>query len=122
MSDYFEALERKDKNMKQFELTLQHIELLTNAHIRWEDCEYGAPAIDCKRPYGNSFVEQDIAEILGLLSEGGNIDDIPEEHVERCRELHEETETALQIILSAKTFEPGTYVADKYTFDWRKAE
>lgn len=34
-------------------------------YVGWDDCEYGAPAIDCKRPYGNSSVEEDIAEILG---------------------------------------------------------
>ena len=33
---------------------------------RWDDCEFGAPAIDCKRPYGNSDVYNDIAKILEI--------------------------------------------------------
>jgi hypothetical protein len=35
-------------------------------YITWDDCEFGAPACDCKRPYGNSDVYGDMAEILGL--------------------------------------------------------
>lgn len=47
-----------------FTLTEDHIKLLSRAYIGWEDSEFGAPSIDCKRPYGNSYVEGDVAEIL----------------------------------------------------------
>lgn len=33
-----------------FTLTDEHLTLLRAAYIGWEDCEFGAPAIDCKRP------------------------------------------------------------------------
>ena len=33
--------------------------------VDWNDCEYGAPTIDPKRPYGNSDVEHEIIAILG---------------------------------------------------------
>ena len=50
---------------KLFELTEEHIKLLRQMCVSWDDCEFGAPAIDCKRPYGNSDVYSDIAKILG---------------------------------------------------------
>lgn len=109
---------------KRFELTADHIKLLQHAHIRWEDCEYGAPAIDCKRPYGNSCVEEDIAEILGWAGfveiDGEKI--LPDEVGAKAKILHAETETALQIILYTKHFQPGTYILqDDYSTDWKYA-
>ena len=35
---------------KKFEVKLEHLKLLKRAYVRWEDCEFGAPSIDCKRP------------------------------------------------------------------------
>ncbi len=49
---------------KKFEVKLEHLKLLKRAYVRWEDCEFGAPSIDCKRPYGNSSVVEDMFEIL----------------------------------------------------------
>lgn len=40
--------------------------LLTRSYWEWEYCETGAPAINPKRPYGNSDVPEDIREILDL--------------------------------------------------------
>lgn len=40
----------------------------------WDDCETGAPAIDPKRPYGNSSVASDVLEILGMTPEGDDGD------------------------------------------------
>ena len=98
-------------NYELFELKEEHITLLQNAYLRWEDCETGAPAIDCKRPYGNSYVPADVAEILEY--------DVDDEEVydndalnEELMQWHYETETALQIILATKSFVPGTY--EKY--------
>lgn len=72
----------------RFVFKQDHRLLLSNAVVRWEDWEYGAPAIDCKRPYGNTNVRGDIEEILGRpISE------------EEARELHEGTLIALSILL-----------------------
>ena len=91
--------------MKEFfELTENHVKLLQNAYVDWDGCEYGAPAIDCKRPYGNSSVEQDIAEIIGV-----KYNDEDDDQREELRNLHLETRTALQIILATKSFEIGVY-------------
>lgn len=100
----------------RFTLTEDHIKLLRRAIVRWDD---GAPAIDTKRPYGNSDVERDIAEILDhpvALEE-----EIPENIIELFDQVHHETATALQVVLSTGTFEPGTYVTSKsYTNDWHR--
>ena len=34
------------------------------------DCEFGSVGADCKRPFGNSDVEDDILEIIGWEMEG----------------------------------------------------
>ncbi len=96
-------------NAERFELTEDHLKLLGRAYVGWEDCEYGAPAINCKRPYGNSAVEDDIAEILGW--EIADADDgLTDEQRERAAAIHHETETALQIVLVARDFRPSLYV------------
>jgi S-formylglutathione hydrolase FrmB len=102
-----------------FELRPEHVTLLRAAYVRWEEIETGAPAIDCKRPYGNSDVAGDVIELLGWQ---GDPDDVTprqdREDRERAMLLHQETETALQVILSAASFEPGIYTAEKYGHDW----
>ena len=45
-------------------LTEEHIKLLRNMYVGWGYCEFGAPEIDPKRPYGNSHVIGDIHTIL----------------------------------------------------------
>jgi hypothetical protein len=39
-------------------------------HLQIGDCEYGGWGLDDKRPFGNSFVEGDILEIIGAKLEG----------------------------------------------------
>lgn len=96
-----------------------HLRLLRRAYVRWEDCEYGAPAIDCKRPYGNSDVTADICQIQGW--DFG--DDGPtREYEEDARLLHEGTETVLQILLHDLTISPGTYEREKYAAEWKRVE
>lgn len=93
-----------------FKLTDKHIKLLRNAYVGWEYTETGAPAIDGKRPYGNSDVPGDIIRIL--------FGEIPEEAQESlydyAMQLHKETKTALQIILCTGQFVPGLYEKESY--------
>jgi hypothetical protein len=88
--------------------------------VRWDSCEFGAPAIDCKKPYGNSSVYEDMAKILGVK---GFIDadeevSFSEEQIQFMNNLHKETKTALQIVLKTRKFRPGIYVADEYSDNW----
>ncbi len=100
--------------VNEFELTEQHVKLLTNMYVEWWDAETGAPGIDPKRPYGNSWVSGDVAHILGIVSEETDEDDedekrLSDEQENFCHRIHSETQTALQIVLSTKSFEPGLY-------------
>jgi hypothetical protein len=106
-----------------FELTADHVTLLRHAYTGWQDCETGAPEVDPKRPYGNSYVPGDVAELLGW--EPGDWEDgervLGDRQVERALELHRETATALEVVLRAGSFEPGTYVTtDRYSRDWHR--
>jgi hypothetical protein len=104
-----------------FVLTDDHIKLLQRAYVRWDDCEYGAPGIDCKRPYGNSSVEFDIAEILGwdLPLDQFESAYLTKEQADRAEEIHRETLTALQIVLRTGAMTPGTYRRSKaWKTDW----
>ena len=73
---------------KTFEIKDEHIKLLRNAYIGWDDCEFGAPAIDCKRPYGNSDVYGDIARILDIKQEGDDHESYSEEQISYMSKLH----------------------------------
>ena len=41
-----------------------HLKLLKELNISWDGCEFGGPCVDPKRPFGNSDVYKDMAEIL----------------------------------------------------------
>lgn len=99
----------------EFELTEQHVTLLRHAYVGWDDCEFGAPAIDCKRPYGNSDVPTDIAKLLhpefSAMREGAQMDWM-EDNASRLQAIHDETQTALQIVLVTGQMKPGRYVRE----------
>lgn len=106
--------------MQTFTMTEEHVKLLRAACVDWWSMEYGAPCIEPKRPYGNSNVVSDIADILGIKWKRDEEDDyMPIALCERLGELHKETQTALQIILTTGSFEPGDYVAGDYDRNWR---
>jgi hypothetical protein len=108
-------------DVERFTVTPEHVALLRAAYVGWDSCEFGAPAIDCKRPYGNSDVLRDMAGILNVPqveTEDGSVWSKAE--AERMRCVHAETRTALQIFLRTGTMEPGTYKAPFYTQDWQR--
>lgn len=108
-----------------FTITEEHLKLLSHMYVGWQDCEYGAPEIDPKRPYGNSFVEADIGEILEEEPEGNDGYEPVYSGCQRERfaTLHMETQTALQICLKHLKFETGTYRRiDRYSDDWVKVQ
>lgn len=112
------------EDKREFVLRENHLKLLKRMNITWWDAEFGAPCIDPKRPYGNSSVIADMAEILGIGGKncphcGELLEGLDEE---RLTNLHKEMETALQIVLSTQSFKAGTYTADKYSNDWKPKE
>ena len=109
--------------MERFTLTNEHLKLIKRMNIRFDDDAYdGAPAVDIKRPYGNSDVMNDVAEIIGIEK---SEDDRGEKYWPKgthayCKSLHEETAKALQVCLAAQSFEAGEYISDDYRDNWRK--
>jgi hypothetical protein len=83
-----------------FHLSESHLILLQNMIVGWQDCEFGAPEINPKRPYGNSNVVEDVAALLGVDAES---------NYDVLEQLHKETKQALQIVLLTGLFEPGVY-------------
>lgn len=108
MNSYFEN--------STFTLTEQHIRLLSQFTVGWQNDEFGAPEIDPKRPYGNSDVISDIHQILT----GKNEEDIPDKTAQLYLQLHRELKDALQIILQTKQFTPGTYFRPAFGVKWKK--
>lgn len=110
-----------------FEVVENHIKLIDGMWVGWEDCEFGAPAIDCKRPYGNSSVYYDIASIVGLISDWKKINDddfeFLNEEYEYMDLLHQGTQKVLQIIIHTKKFETGFYKKKKFSGEgWFKID
>ena len=96
------------ENIK-FELKKEHLLLIQEMNISYDSrSEFGALIVDPKRPYGNSDVYYDIADILGINSDKD--DEFTDEQIETMQQLHQETETALQIVLQCR----------KYMRDWKK--
>jgi len=138
--------EHERDNLLAFELKEEHIKLLTNMYVGWSDCEFGAPEINPKRPYGDSDGVNDVAEVLEIKKIKGNVDGYDEEEAKErleeygeegieeylseldwddktynyLRDIHRETEIALQIVLKTKSFEIGTYEReDNYGNNWK---
>jgi len=127
---------------ERFEIKPEHLKLIQRFCIGWQDCEFGAPEIDPKRPYGNSDVIQDMVEVLGFEEidperflfklfgeeyrlkgeDKYNIEfDDQEKLVEILTNLHKETEIALQICLETQIFQTGIFKHEKYGGKWEKA-
>lgn len=110
-------------NDEVFEILPEHLKLLSHMCVGWQDCEFGAPEIDPKRPYGNSSVEDDVIEILGWNVCTHKQCEMEEEHPElyaRASKIHRDMEKVLQICLSLQTFEIGKYSRCVGFNDWRK--
>lgn len=111
---------------KTFVLTEDHLKLLGRMWVGWQDCETGAPEIDPKRPYGNSSVWRDVAEILGWEvpeAETAGADEERETLRKRADMLHRETEDALQICLQFREFRLGTFRERPYSWPrWERVE
>ena len=91
-------------------VTSEHLKLLQAMYLRWEDCEYGAPAVDCKRPYGNSDVEADILELLGENRNEDYDDSFSRTQREYARRLHHEMLSVMQHLLSNLSIKVGDTV------------
>jgi hypothetical protein len=108
---------------QRFNLTREHLRLLREANVCWDSCETGAPAIDPKRPYGNSDVAADVCKTLGWkkLGDDGYGPCWSSHQQQLAMELHAGTETALAILcnLAGEAAGPGLYQLVAYRH-WRQ--
>jgi hypothetical protein len=110
-------------SQKTFLLKEEHLKLLKRAYITNYNCEFGSPAIDCKRPFGNSDVIGDMAEILGyeyesdMYEDEGDID--REELESKLYDLYQELYTAVKVIFyNLPNVKLGNYVCDDWGCKW----
>lgn len=105
--------------LNRFTITPQHLALLRNMNITWDNTGWGAPAVDGKRPYGSSDLYPSMAKIIGMTPEYVSRDKqifFSEQQEETLYQLHNEMETVLQIVvqqggslLSREYQQEGTY-------------
>jgi hypothetical protein len=124
---------------KEFTVTEDHLKLLRHTYdIYWDPGEgYGAPAINPKKPYGNSAVPQDVATILGAPNSDWeqapdwdwDEDEFPPpkalraEAEDRYLRVHVETAIALMIALATGEFRPGRYTrTNAWGNDWKRQQ
>ncbi len=134
-------LEEKElDNITEFEIIEEHFKLLKEMYVDWNDCEFGAPAINPKRPYGNSSGVDDVAEILGIKKTKDNVENYDKEEASEyankkeyieylewnqetynyLMRIHKEMRIVLQIVLKTQSFKLGKYRReDYYGIDWR---
>ena len=113
------------RDTRRFTVTDEHLRLLRRAYVTWDDTEFGAPEIDCKRPYGNSDVYSDIAEVLGIPEDEWfeEVMGVLPEAEWRFLRLHVETAVVLQIALTTGEFRSGRYVREGgWGGTWKRAE
>jgi len=96
----------------KFELKQIHLDLLKRMEIGWNYCEFGAPYVDPKRPYGNSDVFNDIAEIIKLKKKENydyKEEAWKEKAIDYMEDLHRQMQIVLEIILHCQSFKLGKY-------------
>ena len=116
----------------RFTITADHLRLVGRLSFNWDDGEYyeGAPAVifvSKKRPYGNSDIEQDLAEILDPdgyetidWDDPGAWDTYWAANGDRFLKTHVETCVVLNIICETGQFRTGHFIRPQSYFDrWR---
>lgn len=111
---------------KEFVLRQEHIDLLEESYVTWDDAMEGAPEINPKRPLGNSgsTFRQDVCRTLGYEPIEGEYPNatFSEEDWQDARDVYDELDTALQIVLTCQTFEPGVFETSPYGKDWERVD
>jgi hypothetical protein len=108
--------------MKTFVVRKEHLKLAKRMVVYWNtNCYLGAPAVDSKRPYGDSSILENIGEIIGEKPEDkdGDYPIYSERQLLRFGNLHKDMEHVVQILLANLGLKQGVYEADDYDTNWR---
>lgn len=108
---------------RKFKVEEDHIKILKNMRVTWNDSCFGSPTVDPKRPYGSTTVIEDMAKILniGKGDEDGEIQ-LSDEQEKKLLKFHKETETVLEILLYNCSIKAGVYVNKGYSNEWILSE
>jgi hypothetical protein len=113
----------------EFTVTDDHLKLLRHiCELYWDPGEgYGAPFIGPKKPYGNSNVPQDVAEIVGAPDSDWERDQWDDARLlradaeDRYLRLHVEAGMALKIAFATGEFRSGRYTrTNAESNDWQR--
>ena len=101
-----------------FTVTKEHLLLINRLHFNNREEHYLIEelkqiTVGEKRPFGNSDIMYDIAEILGELP-------YDEENFDRYVDLFNDLKTVLEIGVRYGKFELGDYEKERYSSDWKK--
>jgi len=102
----------------EFTVKPEHLKLADAMWCSWDPAEFGAPAVDAKRPYGNSDVVGDILVELDI-PDVDDEDDRPDELIEQAEWIHTEMAVVLQILLQHAEvgISPGRYRKRNYRWE-----
>ena len=118
----------KLSNMKEFEVTDNHLKLIKRNQIEWvffrDRYNAGHFYQDCKRPYGNSDWVGDIAEILGIEADCRSEDDFEDKWFSESLEYflvchHIDMRIVMEILCQNLSIRKGKYKRDSiYGGEW----
>jgi hypothetical protein len=106
----------------EFNVSEDHFRLLKRMQLEWWSCEFGSPAIDCKKPYGDSSVYSDIAEILDIPYGLEEDEWYTDEQLRYMDKRHREMENYLQILCHFGEIPSGKYERKALWENWEKVE
>ncbi len=108
-------------DLEIFTLTADHVKLLRRMLIDSDPCvPFSRIGPGTKRPFGNSDIASDMAEILGIqrIEVDNGVSFLPQHTIPRMAAIWADLSKALQVVLSSGSFEPGEY----RPVDWRTWE
>jgi len=96
---------------REFELCQEHLDLLSSGNCTFDSsCETGSAGFECKRPFGNSYVVGDIAELLGIKPDDEE-EGFTSDEESGLLAWYYELPDAMNIIFTLRTFKLGVYQA-----------
>lgn len=117
-SHIYENILKEEQNSKLLIITEDHLKLIKNFCFAWDSCEFGSPKVNCKRPFGNSAVFDDIGEILGIEPEKQN--GYSEKQKQYMYRLYCQLKDVLQICCINLEFKCGRYERKEIYYDWQE--
>lgn len=123
-SHIYEKIFDEEQNAKLLVITEDHLKLVKRFYFDWNKCEFGSPEVNCKRPFGNSAVFDDMGEILGIEPEQFTGEDEVYEYSEKQKQnmyrLYCQLKDVLEICCRNLEFKCGRYKRQETYYDWQE--